>query len=63
MIKLESTINEIVQQHPDALGPLAHYGLDTCCQANKTLVAAATAAGLDPQELIAELTAVVEASK
>lgn len=57
------TINEIVLRHPAALGPLAAHGLDTCCQANKTLAAAALAAGLNSDALIEEIMAVVEDAK
>ncbi|MGH9134819.1 MAG: iron-sulfur cluster repair di-iron protein [Ilumatobacteraceae bacterium] len=52
------TLGEIVTLHPSLAADLERRGLDYCCHGARTLAAAATDAGLDPQTVAAELATV-----
>jgi iron-sulfur cluster repair protein YtfE (RIC family) len=51
------TLNEIVSLHPEAVRPLATLGLDTCCGGALTVEEAAERHGLEPEVVLARLTA------
>jgi len=51
------TLGEIITLHPALAVDLEKRGLDYCCHGARTLAAAATEAGLDPQTVADELSA------
>lgn len=51
------TLGQIVTLHPALAVGLEQRGLDYCCHGGRTLAAAATEAGLDPQTVADELSA------
>jgi regulator of cell morphogenesis and NO signaling len=57
---MEWTVNEALRAAPQLVGVFNRLGLDTCCGGALTLGEAARSAGLTPDELRAELGAVLE---
>ncbi len=51
------TLGEVVTRYPSLAAHLERCGLDYCCHGGRTLAAAATEAGLDPQTVADELWA------
>jgi regulator of cell morphogenesis and NO signaling len=56
-IVVSMTLGEIVTLHPSLAADLEQHGLDYCCHGARTLAAAASEAGLDPQDVADELSA------
>ena len=52
------TLGDIVTLHPSLAGDLERRGLDYCCHGGRTLAVAASEAGLDPDTVADELSAV-----
>jgi regulator of cell morphogenesis and NO signaling len=57
----ETTINELVRLHPEALPVLERYGLDACCGGPLPLGEAARRHGLALDELVAAVRAAIGA--
>jgi iron-sulfur cluster repair protein YtfE (RIC family) len=51
------TVNELLQHFPAAIETLSRYGIDTCCRGNLPIAEAAALAGIDPERLLAEVSA------
>lgn len=58
---LQLTVKETLARWPATNPVLLAYGLDTCCGGAHTVAKAAAAHGVDPDLLLAELLAAVEA--
>ncbi|WP_243030370.1 DUF542 domain-containing protein [Thermus altitudinis] len=59
-LTLKTTVNEILQRHPEAVKLLNGMGIDTCCGGADSLEEAARQAGKEPEEVLKELLAVLE---
>lgn len=59
----DQTLGDIVTQHYQAAIVFEKYGIDFCCQGNRTLAAACEKAEVDPQQLVAELKEVGQQAK
>jgi regulator of cell morphogenesis and NO signaling len=57
---LDRTLGELVAERPARARVLERLGLDYCCHGRRTLVEATTAAGLRPDDVAAEIDAVVD---
>jgi regulator of cell morphogenesis and NO signaling len=57
-IKAETTLGDVVGEHPHLAQELEQRGLDYCCGGGRTLAEACRAAGLDAGTVVADLTAV-----
>src|SRR5579883_1740554 len=53
------TINQVVENFPDALPVLGRHGIDTCCGGQKTIREVAAAHGIPIEQLLAKLDQVV----
>jgi regulator of cell morphogenesis and NO signaling len=49
------TVDEVLRQWPTTAPVLNRFGLDLCCGGVLALGVAAASAGVDPQQLLAEL--------
>ncbi len=58
-VHARSTLAEVSSAWPETVPVLGKHGFDLCCGSGKTLEFAARAHGVDLQELLAELHAVV----
>ncbi|HEU5424046.1 MAG TPA: DUF542 domain-containing protein [Nitrolancea sp.] len=50
-------IRELVEDYPNLMPVLASYGFDLCCGGEHTLAEAAELHGLDPEQVVREVTA------
>lgn len=57
---VDQTLGQLVTAHPGAAPVLEEYGIDYCCHGARSLSAAATAAGLDPAEVLERILAADE---
>lgn len=53
------TVNEVIERYPEALPVFARFGLDSCCGGARPLGEVALRHGLDVDDLIAAVEAVV----
>lgn len=60
-IHIDRTLGEIVTEHPGAEAVFARLGIDYCCHGARSLVEAATAAGLDPAAVMDDVVRADEA--
>jgi iron-sulfur cluster repair protein YtfE (RIC family) len=51
------TVNELLHHFPAAIETLSCYGIDACCRGNLSIAEAAAFAGIDPERLLAEVSA------
>lgn len=58
----ESRLNDVVSAFPATLSVFHRHGLDACCGGAHPVAEAARRHGVDLDELIRELTAVIEVS-
>jgi len=56
-ITVETTLGDVVGQHPHLVHELEQRGLDYCCGGRRTIAEACAAAGLDPHAVAADLAA------
>ena len=49
------TLGDLVTAHPGAAAVFQRLGIDYCCHGRRSLVEAATAAGVDPDEVLEEI--------
>lgn len=59
-VPLDRTLGELVAERPARARVLERLGLDYCCHGNRSIAAAATAAGLDPVTVAEDLGAVTD---
>ena len=57
---LGRTLGELVAERPARARILERFGIDYCCHGQRSLVDAASAAGLDPDEVAQEIEAVID---
>lgn len=57
MVDANETLGHVAAVHPTATQVFLRHGLDFCCGGRQKLVDACHAAGLDPETVIAEITA------
>lgn len=57
-ITADTVIDDVVKNHPRAYELLVKKGVDCCCGAFKTVAAGARDAGLEVDQLLAELNSV-----
>ena len=62
-ITAEDSLNAIVARFPQTLPVLQHFGLDACCGGALPLRTAAQHHNLDPDQLVAALSAVIEGNR
>lgn len=55
-VVMSQPIRVVVDRYPEAMPVLARYGIDLCCGGGHTIEEAATLHGLEPAELIAQVT-------
>ncbi len=61
-IRKDDTIGEIVAQNFKAAEVFEQFGLDFCCGGKKTIDAACSAKGLDPEKVVSELSKIENVS-
>ncbi|MFN8422597.1 MAG: DUF542 domain-containing protein [Anaerolineae bacterium] len=61
VIDRSTTINAIVDRHPELMPILSGHGLDLCCGGPLTLAEAADRHGIDAAALVTELAAALAA--
>lgn len=54
-----ATVNEIIQQHPEAVATFNEFGIDACCGGDASLEAAAQRDGADITALLNALDAII----
>ncbi len=57
VIAMKQTVKDVLERHPATRKVFARYGLDLCCGGVHDIATSALAAGLKPEDLLAELNA------
>ena len=52
---LESPVGQVAARQPEAIRILEQHGIDYCCGGDKSLEAACRDAGIDGQEVLAQI--------
>ncbi|EIA39718.1 DUF542 domain-containing protein [Thermus parvatiensis] len=58
-LTLKTTVNEVLQRHPEAVRLLNEMGIDTCCGGADSLEEASRQAGKNPEEVLKALLALL----